>query len=112
MQNAEMESFILSPNFMATHNNSNIAPAHHKVADRIIRCQNDGILKRYVETLRKLASEMQVPLADVYAEWEQMAMEGIDTTSLLSNGLNHPDIPRQQMIADKVFELICQLKKI
>ena len=97
---------LLTPNFMASTETARIAPAHRRYAATILACQNQGILQAYVERLRVLATELALPLADVYAEWEKLQATGIDTTALLSNGLNHPDAERQQLIAEKIFALI------
>ena len=46
------------------------------------------------------------PLADVYAEWKQREADGVDTTALLSNGMNHPTPEMHRLFADKLFDLI------
>lgn len=99
---------LLTPNFMASVETSCIAEAHKPYAPTILACQNQGVLKAYVKRLRELAIELSLPLADVYAEWETFQAAGVDTTALLSNGLNHPDAERQQLIAETIFTLIMQ----
>jgi len=84
---------LLTPNFMAAHDNPRISDRHRQFADTIIGRQNDGTLKSYVDALRDLARALDVPVADVYAEWEKMAAAGLDFTARLSNGLNHPTPP-------------------
>lgn len=97
---------LLTPNFMASKDNPNIAEAHQSIKDNLIRRQTSGLLRVYVETLYKIAKAMNVPVADVYAEWQDMENRGIDTTELLVNGLNHPGKDGQKLIADTVFNLI------
>ena len=99
---------LLTPNFMAEYDNARIAPEHRQYTEAIINCQNHGILRAYIESLRGLAHEMQLAVADVYACWEQMAHRGEDTTAFLINGLNHPDVPHQHLIANRIFDVICQ----
>lgn len=99
---------LLTPNFMALVETFRIAEAHKPYAPTILACQNQGVLKTYVERLRELAMELALPLADVYAEWEKLQSSGVDTTALLCNGLNHPDAERQQLIAETIFTLIMQ----
>lgn len=97
---------LLTPNFMASRINPAIAEEHMKYTDTIIGNQKNGILKKYAYALKDLAAELDVPVADVYAKWEEMEKNGEDTTSMLCNGLNHPDIPRQKLIAETIFALM------
>lgn len=60
----------------------------------------------YVQGMRDVAKELDVPVADAYAEWKRMADEGVDTTALLSNGMNHPTPEMHKLFADKLFTLI------
>ena len=68
--------------------------------------QRGGKMDAYVQAMRDVAKEECVPLADVYAEWKRMAAEGIDTTALLINGMNHPVPEMHKLFADQLFELI------
>lgn len=97
---------LLTPNFMASKKSSNIAEEHYQIADKIIDIQNSGTLKKYAYALKSVASELNVPVADVYSKWEEMERRGEDTTLMLCNGLNHPDIARQRLIAETIFNLI------
>ena len=102
----EADAIILTPNFMATYVNTRIAEVHQRQAEKVLEVQNNGILKKYSDRLKRIAEEFNFPVADIYQEWETMTADGIDTTSLLVNGLNHPDAERQKLIATKVFQLI------
>jgi len=44
-----------------------------------------------VKVLKAIASEQSVALADVSARWEHLEKEGLPYTTLLVNGINHPD---------------------
>ena len=105
-ESTSADIILLTPNFMASVETPRIAAAHKPYTASILACQNQGILQVYVKRLRELAMELALPLADVYAEWEKLQAAGADTTALLSNGLNHPDAERQQLIAETVFALI------
>lgn len=70
--------------------------------------QKRGKMDEYVQAMRDVAKEPDVPLADAYAEWKRLEAEGVDTTSLLSNGMNHPTPEMHKVFADKLFELIFQ----
>ena len=102
---------LLTPNAMASHENAKIAEEHRKFAGTIIGTQNGGVLKAYAEALKEIAMEMGIPAADIYAEWEQMASDGIDTTELLVNGLNHPGADGHRLIAEKIMNLVQSFRK-
>ncbi|MBI4977829.1 MAG: hypothetical protein HZC28_10115 [Spirochaetes bacterium] len=108
-EKTESDIIILTPNYMGSHDNPNIAEVHRgKTAESIIGRQRDGTLKRYVEALRATALDNNVPVADVYAAWEAMEKRGEDTTARLCNGLNHPDTAGHMLIAETVMRCITQ----
>ena len=109
-ENTSADIILLTPNFMASRETFRIAEVHKLYAPTILACQNQGVLKAYVKRLRELALELEIPLADVYAEWENLQLEGVDTTALLSNGLNHPDAERQMLIAETIMALITRTR--
>jgi len=85
------EGMLVTPNFMCSHVSVTVeGEGLRGTAVRAAQVQNEGILKRYVDAAREVAREMNVPVADAYRRWEQMASCGVDTTALLSNGINHP----------------------
>ncbi|MEK6793129.1 MAG: GDSL-type esterase/lipase family protein [Spirochaetota bacterium] len=98
---------VLTPNFMASRDNPNIADVHRgKTMENIIARQIDGTLAHYVAELRDIARKNDAPLADVYAEWEAMEKCGEDATARLCNGLNHPDAAGHSLIARTIMQLI------
>ena len=85
------ECILLTPNYM----NKAVSPLLTEplfidIAKDAAVVQNTGILTRYVETARKAAEEMGVPVADAYAVWQKLDQSGVDTDALLSNYINHP----------------------
>jgi lysophospholipase L1-like esterase len=102
----ESDVVLLTPNFMASRDNPKVAAPHREFVASIVGRQNDGTLKAFVAALREAARTLDVPVADVYAQWEAMASEGVDCTARLSNGLNHPDVEGQRLIAATLFALI------
>ena len=67
--------------------------------------QKGGKMDQYVDAMRKVANEMNVPVADAYAEWKRLEKSGVDTTAMLVNGMNHPDADAHKIFADKLYEL-------
>jgi len=57
-----------------------------------------------VQWLREIAEEKQVGLADVSKRWERLAQEGIPYTTLLWNGINHPDDRGHKIFAEELIK--------
>ena len=68
--------------------------------------QKSGKMDQYVDAMRKVAKEMNVPVADAYAEWKALEKKGVDTTAMLVNGVNHPTAEAHQIFADKLYDVI------
>ena len=99
----EAEILLLTPNFMVSRDNERIAEQHRQLTEAFIKRQTDGTLKAYSDALKEVGVSMNVPVADVFAEWERLAASGADTTAMLTNGLNHPDAERHRLIADTIM---------
>lgn len=74
----------------------------HKTAER----QNRGLLDKYMDAAKEVASSMGVPVADCYAEWKKLYELGVDTTLLLANKINHPTREMHKLFAQKIFDII------
>jgi lysophospholipase L1-like esterase len=72
----------------------------------LMRFQNEGVVERYANIVRRIGREENVPVADVYAKWDELAAAGVDTTAMLANGLNHPTAEAHAIHAAAVFEII------
>ncbi len=68
--------------------------------------QRGGKMDQYVDVMRKVAKEKNVPIADAYAEWKALEKKGVDTTAMLVNGMNHPAAEHHHIFADKLYEVI------
>jgi acyl-CoA thioesterase I len=84
----------------------NVHPEHQASIEPIIRTQAIGGLGHYVETTRRLARDLNVPLVDVHREWTRLAETGVDTDIWLINGLNHPDHRGHRIIAQLAFHVL------
>ena len=67
---------------------------------------DSGRMDRYVEAEKKVARELHIPVADAYAVWKQMASEGVDTTAMLANGMNHPTPEAHHIFLDVLTKVI------
>ena len=85
------ECIVLTPNAM------NLEVSCHlqdkplvRFAKRFQQIQKDGVLDRYVEAAKEVATQTGATICDVYAKWQKMMDAGVDVTELLANKLNHP----------------------
>ena len=101
------ECILLTPNFM----NKGISP-HLKdelfigIAKEAAVVQNTGILSHYVETAKKAADDMGVPVADAYAVWQKISDNGVNTDSLLSNHINHPNKEAHGIFLNEIMRVL------
>jgi len=102
------EVILLTPNFMCTADNPNICAEHRDKgwAETFCRLQNEGTVARYAQAVRDVGSELSVPVADIYGQWQRLADEGGDTDALLANGLNHPNAEGHRLAAQTIFEVL------
>ncbi len=63
-------------------------------------------LPERVATIRELASEEDVCLADTYAIWEDFIAQGNPVEAILANGINHPSITGHEVYARCLMKLI------
>lgn len=68
--------------------------------------QKSGKMDQYVEGMREVAKELNVPTADAYDQWKKLKAQGVDTTAMLVNGMNHPTPEAHHIFADKLYDLI------
>jgi lysophospholipase L1-like esterase len=101
------EAMLVTPSFMCSYVPALVEGeglrAFAKVAAGI---QNDGVLAMYVEAAREAAREMGVPIADTYKRWEQLRDAGVDTTALLSNGINHPNFELHELFVEEIMKQV------
>lgn len=97
---------LVTPPMMATKENANISPADQQSTPGIVRRQTKGILAQYAQSVREIGKQMDVPVADVYAQWEAMADSGVDTNYMLANGLNHPTPAAHDIHAKAIFKVL------
>lgn len=88
---AGIETIFMTPNMMNT-DSSKVSQGDilEPLAELFAKRQKEGVFDAYIEAAREVCKEEKVPLCDCYAIWKKMYECGVDTTNLLSNGLNHP----------------------
>lgn len=90
-RDAGVETIFMTPNMMNT-NSSKVSASREleRLADVLAERQTNGVFDAYMDAAKEACQEENVTLCDCYAIWKRMYECGVDTTSLLSNGLNHP----------------------
>ena len=88
---ANVETIFMTPNMMNTYTSHIIkGEICETLAEKFATRQTNGVFDAYIDAAREACKEEGVKLCDCYAIWKRMYESGVDTTSLLSNGLNHP----------------------
>lgn len=97
---------LMTPNMLNTCRVEGTAERFYEYAAKTAEMQNSGRMDAFMEIVRKVAASCEVPLADVYAQWKKMAADGIETTKLLANSINHPKAEMHTLFADALYSII------
>lgn len=95
--------------FMTPNTRSDYEDYHNSngTIEQVIRTisqgERDGLLRLFLDSARRIAGEMDVPVCDCHALWELMRSRGVNTNKLLSNEVNHPTKELHWMFA---YELV------
>lgn len=106
-----IETIFMTPNMFNTYTNEHLVEeTFQPLADMFATRQNEGTFDAYMETARDVCIEQGVKICDCYAIWKQMHACGVDTTSLLANGMNHPIRTMHYLFAWELVATILDLK--
>ena len=99
---------LMTPNFMATSDNLHVCEEHRKLAypDALSELQNNRTLFAYTNAICEIGKLNEIPVANIYDQWEYLLTTGVDTNDLLANGLNHPNAMGHLITAKTLFEII------
>ena len=107
---AGSEVIFLTPNVMNTYVSRRIQqPEIRQIAEDTAGRQSSGKLSRYLDAARALCRRMDVPVCDCHALWEKMRKNGVDTTDLLANRINHPTREMHWLFAAELLRTILTL---
>ena len=105
LQKNGVEIIFMTPNMMCTYFDKELVPSiYAPEIDGFINVQNSGILDMYMDAAREVCVKHNVPLCDCYAKWKVMCENGVDTTKLLANGINHPTPELHDLFAASLVE--------
>lgn len=106
---AGIEVIFMTPNMMNTHAGK-VSPGEilEPLADVFAARQLNGVFDAYMDAARQVCREEDVVICDCYAIWKKMYESGVDTTNLLSNGLNHPTRKMHELFAWQLVQTIIE----
>lgn len=103
---------FLTPNMLNTYVADDVQPQFKEYAAVTAAYQNEGKMDAFMDAAKALAKKMGVLVCDCYAEWKKMYEQGVDTTQLLINRINHPTPEMHRLFADKLFETLLQPEEV
>jgi len=103
------ELIFMTPNMLNTY----ISPCLAKGLSREIgaamgEIQLSGTMDLYMDTARQVCLQYGVRICDCYAKWKLLEKNGVDTTALLANHINHPTREMSWLFAYSLVECMMQ----
>lgn len=105
-KNADIDCIFMTPNMLNTKRHPHTAEMHFDYALKTAEMQNSGKMDSFMAAAKEAAKAQGVLLCDCYGEWKKMAENGVDTTLLLANYINHPTREMHKLFADMLYETI------
>ena len=106
LRESNIETVLMTPGMLCKHRVKGFWGFWWYVHRYFENLQKAGHMDAYVARARKIANQLDIPIADAYAEWQLLESLGVDTTALLANGLNHPNAEMHKVFADKLYDVI------
>lgn len=104
------EAMLVTPSFMCSYVPAMVeGDKLRSIAADAAKIQNTGVLARYAEAARAEAQRLGIPVADAYRRWEELKASGVDTTALLSNGINHPTAEMHDLFVEEIMRKAFEL---
>lgn len=99
------ELILLTPNAMCArlHEQAPDDENWRKFYLGVVERQTGGVMTAFVDEARHQAERRSVPVADAYARWERMRSQGVDTTALLANRVNHPRPELHDLFVEEIL---------
>ena len=105
--NHGFDCIFMTPNMLNTYVAEDTAEGLKGYAKATASYQVEGgRMDTYMAAAKEAAKERGIPVCDCYAKWKAMAAEGVDTTLLLANRINHPTQEMHKLFADSLYETI------
>ncbi|MBE7045570.1 MAG: GDSL family lipase [Ruminococcaceae bacterium] len=105
LQENDIEIIFMTENMMNDEIiEAAIEPQYREYADVTCERQNNGWMDTFMEETRKVSAEFGIPVCDCYAKWKKLRENGVRTTRLLINGINHPNQAMHKLFAYSLLE--------
>lgn len=105
VKKAGSEVIFLTENMMNTYIKHDMtSELFRDVAKQTMECENSDTLKTYFDAAKEVAAECGAVVCDVYSKWRTLSANGVDTTALLSNDINHPTREMNKLFAYSLIE--------
>ena len=109
LQENGSEIIYMTPNMMNTYVSWRLKESRLiETAEITQKIQNEGIFKAFLDEGKRVAQECGVTICDVYQKWELLYANGVDTTELLANYINHPNRDMNWLFAYSLVETMMQ----
>lgn len=113
LQEKDVDIIFLTPGTMAEYvSQKTCALIGRETAEGIVKAQNSGVPDLYFERARQVCHRYGIPVCDCRRKWALMKKAGVDTTALLSNGLNHPSREIHRLFANMLVDLLLEFYAI
>ena len=102
------ECIFMTPNMINSYSSRRLKNSDTAInlSERLAKLQNEGVMDAYMAKAREVATANNVVICDCYAKWKKMAANGVDTTELLANLLNHPIRDMHWLFAHSLVETV------
>ena len=107
LKEKDIDSIFMTPNMMDTKLSPHLTDKLFiEVATNCMNLQNEGVLDKYITKAKEIALAEGAAVCDCYSKWQALSNNGVDTTELLSNYINHPTREMHWLFAYSLFEKI------
>lgn len=106
LRESNIETVLMTPGMLCKHRVKGFWGFWWYIHRYFENLQKAGHMDAYVAKIREIANQLDIPIADAYAEWQLLESQGVDTTALLANGLNHPNAEMHKVFVNKLYDVI------
>ena len=109
IQKTQAEVIFMTPNMINTQVSVHITnPIIRNATKDYAKIQNEGVMDAYMDGAIAVCEECGVTVCDCYHKWKQLADNGVNTTELLANHINHPTRQMNWLFAVSLMETMLQ----
>ena len=102
----ESETVLMTPNMLNTYVDVSLNGGLREIAQKTEEYQNSGKMDSFIEAAMATAEARKIVVCDCYSKWKEMYQNGVDTTALLANKINHPNREMHWLFARELLDLL------